>query len=510
MNQPSASSGPGARAPYSFIVRIEARTGEPRFCGTGFLLSPLHVATCAHVADHALLRAKRKATGHSWPLLVRCGSELRRGSVVAVCDPDGVLILLESPVSEKPVRLLVDMRGGHEDALERHRAFIVGFTESVPNTLVESPVKRVVNSLGHVATRQLCEIQIEGGRRDGMSGSPVLVEAVDGPVCLGVVCAGGEDAANSRFVLASGLRDSLDRCGADYPTPLKAGDVFGPATATSRADEPISSRANPQRTSTGFWSIVSGRRRLFIAIMVSLIVGVVVASRSASISMAMLTAIFYGSLYTVSVLLESAFGANFREAVPAAYGTFCLMLLTSVSALAVDERMVEAGNPAALPMSLAVFILSASLQWLLVRSALPAVAVVPSRFPSHTAQTAHLKNTLYFLLIVVIFWVPPAHCIAVLRRNIRAGNTSIVREMLAHTVIVSSDVVCLNRTWLWGLFLLLALLAIPMGAWLTNNLTPHPKTNTYTNLLYLRAVLYFLLILACLIWFSVSLGSLPV
>jgi hypothetical protein len=219
--------------------------------------------------------------------------------------------------------------------------------------------------------------------------------------------------------------------------------------------------------------------------------------------------VLYSSLYTVSVLLESAFGPNSEKAVPAGAGVFCLMLLTSVLALAVDGWLVDAGNAAALPVSLAVFVLSAGLQWLLVKSALPDFAVVPSRFASHTAQAAHLKNTLYFLLIVVLFWLPPIHCIVVLRREIRAGNAALAKAMLERTVIIGRDVVCLNSTWLWGLFLFLALLSLPMGAWLTNSLNPHPKTNTYTNLLYLRAFLYFLLILACLIWFSSSIGSLP-
>src|SRR5258706_1623954 len=96
---------------------------------------------------------------------------------MAVCDPDGALIRLESPVSQEPVRLLAGIRAGDEAALATRGAFIAGFAESVPDKLVESPVMRIVNSLGDAATRQLFEIQIEGGRREGLSGSPVLVQA---------------------------------------------------------------------------------------------------------------------------------------------------------------------------------------------------------------------------------------------------------------------------------------------------------------------------------------------
>lgn len=221
MNQPSSPPDTSTSPQYNFIVRIQPNIGKPDFCGTGFLVSPLHVATCLHVADLATLRGQRTAR-NPWQLRVRCGDELRHGSVAAVCDPDGVLIRLERPFPQEPVRLLVDMRAGDEDALARQGALIVGFTESIPDTLVESPIKRVVNSLGHAATRQLCEIQIEGGRREGMSGSPVLVQAAEGPACLGVLCAGGEDAVNSRFMLAGGLVEMMDRCGVVYPTPLHA------------------------------------------------------------------------------------------------------------------------------------------------------------------------------------------------------------------------------------------------------------------------------------------------
>ena len=272
---------------------------------------------------------------------------------------------------------------------------------------------------------------------------------------------------------------------------------------------PVSVPVVPQKVNAEFWLGLKGRKRLVAVTVFSVVLGGVIASTGPNGVMVMLTAMLYGSLYAVSVLLESVLGPESGKTVSASTGVFCLMLLTSVVALAVDGWLVDAGNIAALPVSLVVFVLSAGLQWLLVKSALPESAVVPSRFPSHTAQAAHLKNTLYFLLIVVLFWLPPVHCIAVLHREIRAGNATIAKEMLGRTVLIGHDVACLNSTWLWGLFLLLLLLAIPMGAWLTNNLNPHPKTNIYVNLLYLRAFLYFLLILACLIWFSSSIGSLP-
>ena len=265
----------------------------------------------------------------------------------------------------------------------------------------------------------------------------------------------------------------------------------------------------PQKAGARSWLGTDGRKRLVAVVVSFLIVSGAIASTSPHAVIVMLTSALYGCLYAVSVLLESAFGTSNGKAARAGTRVFCLMLLTSVLALAADEWLVEAGGSTALSVSLSVFVLSAGFQWLWVKRVLPESVIVPSRFQAHTAQAAHLKNTAYFLLIVVLFWLPPVHCISVLRREIRLGHADLARNMLGGWVIIGPDVVCLNVACLWGLFLLLLLLAIPMSAWLLNNLKPHPKTNTYINLLYLRAFLYFLLILVCLIWFSSSLGSLP-
>jgi len=70
--------------------------------------------------------------------------------------------------------------------------------------------------------------------------------------------------------------------------------------------------------------------------------------------------------------------------------------------------------------------------------------VVPTNFQAHTAQAAHLKNTVYFLVIVLLFWLPPFHCVAVLRREIYAGHAASVREILAHQLLHGRDFVCPN------------------------------------------------------------------
>jgi hypothetical protein len=224
----------------------------------------------------------------------------------------------------------------------------------------------------------------------------------------------------------------------------------------------------------------------------------------------MVSAILYGSLYTVSILLESAFAAAPIPKGAVVSGVFGFTMVTSVIALAIDAWLARTGSPAALPLSLAIFLIAAAAQWYIARSALSESVVVPTNFQAHTAQAAHLKNTVYFLVIVLLFWLPPFHCVAVLRREIYAGHAASVREILAHQLLHGRDFVCPNAGWLWSGFAFFLLLSIPMSARLLENLKSAPRLNTYTSLLYLRGVLYFLLIFICLIWYSGAIASLSV
>ena len=217
-------------------------------------------------------------------------------------------------------------------------------------------------------------------------------------------------------------------------------------------------------------------------------------------ALVMVSAILYGCLYAVSILLESAFDPAPSPNWPVASAVFGLTLVTSVIALAIDAWLARSGVPAALPLSLAIFLIAAAAQWVIARSALSESVVVPTtRFHAHTAQAAHLKNTAYFLVIVILFWLPTFNCIAVLRREIRTGHAARVTAVLTHNVLLGRDFVCFSVEWLWIAFLFLLLLAIPMAVRLLENLKADPNLNRYTALLYFRGVLYFLLIFICLI-----------
>lgn len=211
---------------YSFVVRIERGSDDAfDFCGTGFLVSSQYVVTCAHVVECRDIESDRDRGD----ILVRCAGELNqcyRGAVVGVSLPDAVLIRLEKPLAQKPVQLLVNIRTQHESAITEQGAFVAGFSSSHPDTPVVSRIKRIVDSLGAATTRQLLEIQIEGGRARGMSGSPVLVKVSGEYACLGILYLGGEGAATSRFMLADALLAMLENHTTDHPPSLNADDCL--------------------------------------------------------------------------------------------------------------------------------------------------------------------------------------------------------------------------------------------------------------------------------------------
>jgi len=223
---------------------------------------------------------------------------------------------------------------------------------------------------------------------------------------------------------------------------------------------------------------------------------------------ALLIGCLYAALYVVSLFLENAFDPERFPTTRTAVSTFALMFVSSTVALATDRILVDSGNAFALLYSLAIFLLAGMAQFALVRRSLPESAIVPATFQTQTAQSAHVKNTSYFLLLVLLFWLPPFHWVATLARELRSGHADWVRQMLAQDLIVGRGVLALSVRWLLGLLLAMVLIAWYMGAHLLDNLRPHVRLNSFTLLFYLRAFLYFLLCLLCIGWYAYSLSEL--
>lgn len=219
------------------------------------------------------------------------------------------------------------------------------------------------------------------------------------------------------------------------------------------------------------------------------------------------TSTLYASLYPVSIVLETVYGAPSDRVLRFAALDFSAMLLASVLALWIDDHYAQAGNPKGFWIALLIFFVSATVQWVLVCKVLPAESSVTTTFQSLTAQSAHFKNTLYFLSCPALFWLPAVHSALSLNNSLDQKRIAEVDRMLHRGSSFAGGIWQPQPTLLWILLVVVIGLTIPMGARLLDNLLPHPKRNSYLNLFYARALLYFTLCVVCLTWYSASLDS---
>lgn len=216
------------------------------------------------------------------------------------------------------------------------------------------------------------------------------------------------------------------------------------------------------------------------------------------------TSAFYASLYVSSLFLETAYRPYTAAIMNRAVFVFCFMMVTSSIALVTDLRFVATSQAHGAWLALAIFLMSAALQWTIVRTALPEAAVVVATSLMHTAQAAHLKNTGYFLVIVVLFWLFPFHCVVTIRHEMLIGHIQAARHFMGDT----SGGFCPKPLSLWGVFLILAVIAVLVNRGLLDHLEDHPLKSRYMNLFYIRQLLYISLCAICLAWYTLSFASL--
>lgn len=220
----------------------------------------------------------------------------------------------------------------------------------------------------------------------------------------------------------------------------------------------------------------------------------------------LLTSGLYAALYGVSLLLESRYGTTASGMKCTVWYVCGGVFVTSVAALALLSALARAGGSEGLWLALAIFVITAAIQWIASRLVLSSEPVVELTFSSHTAQAAHLKNTLYFLTAVVFFWVPPAHSLLCLDRELALGSRqSIARVLEGHGL--SNGLLHPKPAWLWGLLLFIIGVTLLMGSRLLDSLRPNPNRNDFLVLFYLRALLYFCLAFTCVLWYSVRLDG---
>lgn len=242
-------------------------------------------------------------------------------------------------------------------------------------------------------------------------------------------------------------------------------------------------------------------------------IGLVIASVMAAVIIALgarsipfwfvvLTSAMYAALYSVSVLLETAYQTHAPKASQAATLIFGFMLLSSVVALTFDSRQVSSRSSAGFGVCLAIFLGAAVAQSAAVRNVLSSDSVVAASFHAHTAQSAHFKNTGYFLS-VLFFWFLPFHMILVIERDLLADPGDLAKSL--NRAVSGSWSRYPPPLWLWMMLAALAGATLLMRGKIVDNLTPHTRRNRYLNLFYTRAFLYFSLSSISLVWYSDSL-----
>jgi len=192
--------------------------------------------------------------------------------------------------------------------------------------------------------------------------------------------------------------------------------------------------------------------------------------------------ILCASPFAVSVLLESVYRFMGPATIWASALAGAVMFLAAVGAIWLDDRMGFLG----ILCALAVLLLGAAVQWVLVRPSLSKEAVVKAKFQTHTAQAAHLKNTMCLLAAAYIFWISPRHCFRYLPLHL--GWAAVPFFLL----IIS----------LWIAFVLAALRVEAHHVHLLENLLPSSRENLYVTLYYARNLLVSVLTVLCLLYYS--------
>lgn len=220
------------RFDHASIVKIFCPEIHPtEFGGTGFLVTPHHVITCAHVVDvdHRGLRAWEAENCYRdfRDLKLEFGENphlvaQRRGRLVACAAPDLALISLNEPVAVQPLPLICGLTSDHQAALSQLRGSVIGFSQAEYGKLTERPVEGYLSLFWDFHSRRLLSMQVTGGLANGMSGSPFLVDIRNQAVCFGMAYLGGDSAATSRLICSEVLLRFVSQFRIASPTIFRA------------------------------------------------------------------------------------------------------------------------------------------------------------------------------------------------------------------------------------------------------------------------------------------------
>lgn len=213
----------------------------------------------------------------------------------------------------------------------------------------------------------------------------------------------------------------------------------------------------------------------------------------------------YAALYAISVFLEVAyeFDRFDRMAWKAAPFILAWMTISSLAGLTVDRQLTSQGKAAGLVASVAIFFIAAALLFVVLTPFLPTVPITQSTLQSYPAQAAYLKDMSYFVVLAFCFLIVPFHFIVTVERDIeRRQHAQVLGLLTGNKLSASPRGTIYPRFWaLASLLVVLAAFSLAMTSRLLDHLKPGEYMNLFTQLVYLRGILYFGLGIECLIWY---------
>jgi DNA-binding winged helix-turn-helix (wHTH) protein len=220
----------------------------------------------------------------------------------------------------------------------------------------------------------------------------------------------------------------------------------------------------------------------------------------------------YAALYGSAVFLEIAyeFDRYRRSAFVVAPIVFGWILLSSIAGLGINRKRVFKGKHSGLTITISVFFFAAALLFGGLSRWLPNEPITRATFQTYPAQAAYLKDLAYFLVLALLFLIIPFHFVTAMEHEIEEGrHQSVLDNLRARKLAVLPRGTIYLGFWHLALLLFMfAVMSIAMTAHLLDNLGSGTYRNLFTQLVYVRGMLYFGLGIECLAWYYRALNDL--
>jgi hypothetical protein len=191
---------------------------------------------------------------------------------------------------------------------------------------------------------------------------------------------------------------------------------------------------------------------------------------------------------------------------------FVWVFAASLAGLAADWRLTLRGSNKGLAASMAIFLLAALAAYAGARWLLPPVPITLTRssLQAYTAQAAYLKDIIYFIILKIIFLLPPFHFVLAMQRELQAGRHRPALGLLGGDKLgVAPRGVFFPRFWaLMVFFVVIVSISVFLHTNLMDHLKPSPFMNLFSNLILTRLALYYALAAECLFWYHRALNEL--